>query len=237
MSVRGNSGFIGLDRRTGTVSGDTKGIVNRKQHFLERTNDRFLPYPTLFKDTFEDNTLDKWNVANDSINYWVTGTDITSGGDITGGTGSTGTYAAYITNDGTNSKYTDTTTQHSHIYFDVIFPSNATSVILDFDWFCDGESSFDYGYITLGPTSVTPTHSNANGETRYGGGAGNRFNDGYKAAAATDWQHDTITFTSSDPDWCTNCQRRIVFSWVNDGSVGAGRPSFCINDVILKYTI
>lgn len=43
MGIRGNSGFIGLDLRTGSLTGDTKGIVGRKQHFLERTNGRFEP--------------------------------------------------------------------------------------------------------------------------------------------------------------------------------------------------
>jgi len=43
MGIRGNSGFIGLDLRTGSSTGDTKGIVGRKQHFLERTDGRYDP--------------------------------------------------------------------------------------------------------------------------------------------------------------------------------------------------
>lgn len=43
MGIRGNSGFIGVDLRTGSLTGDTKGIVGRKQHFLERTDGRFEP--------------------------------------------------------------------------------------------------------------------------------------------------------------------------------------------------
>jgi len=43
MSIRGNSGFIDTDKRFGTTSGDTKGVVAREQHFLERTQGRFAP--------------------------------------------------------------------------------------------------------------------------------------------------------------------------------------------------
>lgn len=43
MSGRGNSGFLDVDKRFGTSSGDTKGIVSREQHFLERTQSRFSP--------------------------------------------------------------------------------------------------------------------------------------------------------------------------------------------------
>tara|TARA_Y100000385_G_C12834257_1_gene525931 strand:+ start:27 stop:710 length:684 start_codon:yes stop_codon:yes gene_type:complete len=43
MSIRGNSGFIDIDKRFGSSSGDTKGIVAREQHFLERTQGRFAP--------------------------------------------------------------------------------------------------------------------------------------------------------------------------------------------------
>jgi len=43
MSIRGNSGFIDVDKRFGSSTGDTKGIVAREQHFLERTQGRFSP--------------------------------------------------------------------------------------------------------------------------------------------------------------------------------------------------
>ena len=50
MSIRGNSGFIDTDKRFGSISGDTKGIIGREQHFLERTQGRFsnelIPAPT-----------------------------------------------------------------------------------------------------------------------------------------------------------------------------------------------
>ena len=56
MSIRGNSGFIDTDKRFGSSSGDTKGIIQREQHFLERTQGRFgsselePPTPTVWLD-------------------------------------------------------------------------------------------------------------------------------------------------------------------------------------------
>jgi len=55
MSIRGNSGFIDTDKRFGSPSGDTKGMIAREQHFLERTQGRFAsellpPTPTVWYD-------------------------------------------------------------------------------------------------------------------------------------------------------------------------------------------
>ena len=57
MSIRGNNGFIDIDRRFGSTTGDTKGITAREQHFLERTQGRFAvigdlqpPPPTVWYD-------------------------------------------------------------------------------------------------------------------------------------------------------------------------------------------
>ena len=55
MSIRGNSGFIDVDKRFGSSTGDTKGIIAREQHFLERTQGRFAgellpPTPTVWYD-------------------------------------------------------------------------------------------------------------------------------------------------------------------------------------------
>ena len=59
MSIRGNSGFIDVDKRFGTSTGDTKGTIGREQHFLERTQGRFSPElfpptPTVWYDPNSD---------------------------------------------------------------------------------------------------------------------------------------------------------------------------------------
>ena len=51
MSIRGNSGFIDVDKRFGASTGDTKGTIGREQHFLERTQGRFSPSGELFPPT------------------------------------------------------------------------------------------------------------------------------------------------------------------------------------------
>lgn len=44
MSVRGNSGYKVVDKRFGTKTLDTNGMISREQHYLERLNDRLKPY-------------------------------------------------------------------------------------------------------------------------------------------------------------------------------------------------
>lgn len=67
MSIRGNSGFIDIDKRFGSLTGDTKGVIGREQHFLERTQGRFsgklIPDPTAWFDAAENITLNGSNVS------------------------------------------------------------------------------------------------------------------------------------------------------------------------------
>jgi len=48
MGVRGNSGFLDVDKRfgDGTISGNTKGTISVDQQFLERTHGRMAPIIT-----------------------------------------------------------------------------------------------------------------------------------------------------------------------------------------------
>lgn len=78
MSNRGNSGFIDIDRRFGSDTGDTKGIVNREQHFLERTQGRLDPItegpggnPTFWVDA-------------DSLYITLAGSDVSNWADRSG---------------------------------------------------------------------------------------------------------------------------------------------------------
>jgi hypothetical protein len=41
MGIRGNAGFINIDKRFGNTEEDVKGSIQREQHFLERKNGRY----------------------------------------------------------------------------------------------------------------------------------------------------------------------------------------------------
>lgn len=276
--IKGNSGFLGLDKR-GQYSGDTVGSVSVQKHYLERRLGHFEPIipPTppagkiLFEDDFSTGDLSKWNVVNGSeASTWIVGTDVR---DSNGGTGNEGgsavtipsgqTYAAFVSNNGTNNYYDPSS--DVHMYFDVTIPLGATALTLTFDWMCFGERStsttaylnYDLGYIMMSPTTFTPAAGTKYDDEGTGsprswarliGGTtapnddGGRFTSdgaGSRDSGAQDvFVQETITITSTNPGttgtWCTNCDRRFSFSWMCDGSV-QDNPSFTVANVVLKY--
>jgi len=66
MSIRGNAANFNSDRRFGTTTQDTTGVIAREQHYLERTQGRFspelIPAPTAWFDAAENITLNGSNV-------------------------------------------------------------------------------------------------------------------------------------------------------------------------------
>lgn len=82
MSRRGNSGFIDRDKRFGdnTPSGDTKGIVEVQQHYLERTKGRFVP---LEDGVAIGGTPTVW-YNFDTANVTLTGSRVSSVDDLSG---------------------------------------------------------------------------------------------------------------------------------------------------------
>jgi len=243
-SVKGNSGYIGIDKRGEVASTGTTGSVSVRKQFLERRRGNLEPITPgggniLFEDDFEDGTLNKWTVANEggagtSKSDWVVGTAVSSSG---------GTQSAYISdNNGTNAQYYGSSQRDSHIYFDFDVPADATSLTLDFDWRCNGESSFDYGYINYWNTSSTPvagteytSTTDRLGASTYSG----RYNDSYKAGADLNWFHETVTIdgtTGNGPLFTPGTTQRIVVSWTNDSSV-ENNPGMCIDNIRLIYNV
>ena len=69
--IKGNSGYIGLDKRGEVASTGTTGSVSVRKHYLERKRGNFGPIvPTdpsvLFEDDFSSDDLSKWTVYNGS---------------------------------------------------------------------------------------------------------------------------------------------------------------------------
>lgn len=245
--IKGNSGFIGIDRRgeTGTTGGT--GSISVRKQFLERRRGNLAPITNgdpyvLFQDDFEDGTLNKWTALNGSPSnqpsYWVVGTTQNTSYPLVSG----GTYSAYITTDGTTFNYTNNS--DVFIYVDVYIPADATSLTLDFDWMCNGESSYDFGYVMFtDPTLTSPTNpvpaNNGNSGTYYATSyrvGPIRLNDSYKALADTEYVHETITIDSGDTYWAVGATRRLSFCFTSDGSL-TYNPGFGIDNVILRYNV
>ena len=156
---------------------------------------------------FEPNDDLGWDFSND-VNGWTYGTAISNDGS----------YAMYISDDGTSHSYTSTTS-YSFATRDVII-TDTGDYFISYDWICAGESSYDYGRAMIAPASAIIIPSSDNGITY--------------SSTPDDWLN--IGGTVSDirmnlsPTWNTYEEiinldtsrlglNTLVFFWRNDGSV------------------
>jgi hypothetical protein len=136
-----------------------------------------------------------------------------------------GTYSAYISNDaGTSNAYTSFggALDVSHVYIDILMPAATTDLVLQFDWICEGEVSFDYGQVHDIVTSTTPVANTELGATGLVGQT--QYNN----------QSTKATEQISLPIGEAGTTRRIVFSWRNDSSV-ENQPPMNIDNVKILY--
>jgi hypothetical protein len=162
---------------------------------------------------FETSTtflLNGWRDINGTqANQWYCGT---------GATGYTGARAAYIGTAATNNNYTVTSYSVVHFYRDIIFPAGQPNINLSFSWKGYGESGFDYVRVYLVPVT---TVLNA-GSTLFTGQIGNDYN------LSSSWQTASIMLPCS----AAGTTQRLVFTWINDGSIGT-MPAGAIDNVSL----
>jgi hypothetical protein len=168
-------------------------------------------------------------------NQWIVGTNQnnTSGG----------TFGVYVSSDGTTATYDVNSASISHFYKDFTFPSGDVTLNLIFDWKCQGENTagnavqYDYGTVVITDTTVTPTpgtevsttEATAGGNGRIGADDNNgKFNLGYGDTPGTTWNTESINLSSY-----AGQTKRIVFTWVNDGSVGA-TPGFIVDNIRIQ---
>ena len=170
-SIKGNGGYIGVDKRGEVSSSGSTGNISVRKHYLERRRGNLTPEPpttdVLFQDNFSSGDLSKWSVYNGSQNsQWVVG-DSTSclnenGDSQTIPSGST--FAAYLSDDnGVTNTYEDNTNAHMVFGFTIPDDVTITTLTLEFDWMCSGErgggvDSYDYGYLNyINPSTFTPS--------------------------------------------------------------------------------
>ena len=145
-SIKGNGGYIGVDKRGEVSSSGSTGNISVRKHYLERRRGNLTPEPpttdVLFQDNFSSGDLSKWSVYNGSQNsQWVVG-DSTSclnenGDSQTIPSGST--FAAYLSDDnGVTNTYEDNTNAHMVFGFTIPDDVTITTLTLEFDWMCSG---------------------------------------------------------------------------------------------------
>src|SRR5690349_20916698 len=66
--------------------------------------------------------------------------------------------SAYVSNDvaGATHNYDVVNGSMVHFYRDVTLPAGQTSLSYSYQWYCGGESTFDFWQVSIGPTSIVP---------------------------------------------------------------------------------
>lgn len=243
----GNSGYIGTDKRNESSSTGTTGNVSVKKHFLERQGGFFPPIEggsttgILYQEDWDDFVGGDWFQISDTTNNWL----------VSNADAATGSFAGLVvlTSD---SSYTYLDNQDVHLWVDVYIPPEVTDISLDFNWKCNGESQYDYGYVWITNTGDTLTavdrSSAADRAKRLGGDTSvgstltyyRRYNDTYNGAADTTWVAEpTMLLTSGGTQSTTTfdggTHNRFVFSFHSDTSIN-NNPPFGVDDIVWSYT-
>jgi hypothetical protein len=167
-----------------------------------------------FFDDFETD-FSKWVVENGTqINQWYQGTAVSDGGNLS---------AIVSNNGGISNTYSVSgfnVASRSHFYMDFEIPSaNPGDILLQFKWKGAGEAFLDILRVFLVETNVLPQAG-----TLLTGNIGTY-------SGNTNWQ--TVTYVIPAVNFGTT--KRLVFSWINNGSSGT-QPPIAIDDIYLGAT-
>ncbi|MDQ3050812.1 MAG: T9SS type A sorting domain-containing protein [Bacteroidota bacterium] len=137
----------------------------------------------------------------------------------TAATGFTGARAAYVGTAAINNTYDINAISRVHFYKDVVLPAGQPNITLSFSWKGFGEGNFDYIRVYMVSTATAITAGNLVATGQLGG----NFN------LSTNWQSGSVTFPCS----AAGTTQRLVFSWINDGSIGTF-PAGAIDNIRLQ---
>ncbi|WP_262148084.1 fibronectin type III domain-containing protein [Chryseobacterium foetidum] len=159
-----------------------------------------------------------FNTANDfgfvngnQTNKWAYGT----------ATGNTGSSIYISNNNGTANAYSTGSTSVVHAYRDISVPLGASVATFSFDWKALGEgfttTNYDYFKVWLVPATFNPTAGTqitaAAGRIQVGGNMNNQ-------TTWINYLNSTLNISSF-----SNSTMRLVFEWINDGSLGSQPPA------------
>ncbi|MDR0711612.1 MAG: YDG domain-containing protein, partial [Prevotellaceae bacterium] len=172
---------------------------------------------TILSETFEGGSgtsLSGWTFANGSqTNKWCVGT----------GTYYAGSRSAYITSSSPSSSsayaYNNSSRSVVHLYRDITVSSTVSDATLTFYYQVAGESGYDYLRVFLASASTTPAAGTPLSSTALG-----EFN------GSTTWQRASINLPAFSGTM------RLIFSWINDNSVGNNPPIAIDNIQITSST-
>lgn len=180
-----------------------------------------LEQPVIFneKGNSLDFTKNGWITVNDTTNKWFMGTGTTFSG---GGT------SIYISNDnGLTPSYDNTVSQVSHFYKDITFPKNLQSEVrLEFFWRSSGQTNLDFGRVYFAPTDVTPVAGTVLPSTHQIGLTNYQGVTQYTTANITIDKYNAV-----------DQNKRLIFTWSNNGDSLGTSPPFTIDSIRLSYYV
>lgn len=149
-----------------------------------------------------------WTVVNGAeTNQWYVGA---LGAD-------TGSNGAYISNDGgTTNAYTVNSTSRTHFYRDITVPPATSFLTLTFRVKVEGEGTtipYDYLRVNIATTAQTPVAGSLPPGTILE-------NVNLEGANFV-----TVTINLTQASVLSNTSFRLIFSWINDGSIGTQPPA------------
>src|SRR5690606_38430845 len=157
-----------------------------------------------------------WNATNNTTDGWVVGSAATP---------TTGANCAYVSSNGTNYAYSQTSS-YIHVYKDIVIPAGEPKLTLTFDWKCNSEfpssasSDWDNLKVFLVPSTTTfSTSSNPIGTQLAGPNALSGGNGNYNSSIAT-WNTESIQFGAVPGQ-----AYKLVFVFKSDGSYTTGDPA------------
>jgi hypothetical protein len=171
-----------------------------------------------FEDDFETGSFGvDWNIIQGGTNEWHVGTD----------TQKTGTYGAYVSDDGgtTNNYSSPGGGDHAcFAYLDIDIPGAASQrIVLEFDWRAQGSAGLtDQMRVYNAPTSFTPT-ADVIPATTYQLNE-NQYRD------RIGYSHEEIDLDLGG----AGTTRRIIFAWTNN-SFSDTQPPAAIDNVKIAY--
>lgn len=183
---------------------------NRTVTTISLSGSAYAPASLPFTETWESG-LGNWQIVNGTqTNKWYIGSVVAHNGSN----------SAFVSNDsGVSNAFTNTATSVVHMYQDVAFTSGNYEFNLSFWHKGQGESTYDGLKVYVVDTSVTPV-------------AGTQLSTGQIGAAwynlVADWTNIVIPLSNS----YAGTTKRLVFTWVNDSSLGA-QPPTALDDIEL----
>ncbi|MCO6146486.1 T9SS type A sorting domain-containing protein [Flavobacterium sp. NRK1] len=172
-------------------------------------------------------TANGWTASNSANNPWYVGS-VAAQGSLTGN-------VAYVSStSGTTHAYDNAAPCTNYFYRDITVPAGESKIQLSFNWYGQGESTWDLWQVFIAPTTITPvgvnTHPGSGATLVPAGISGATF------IGNGNLQGTSQTANYYLPSSLAGTTFRLIFSWKSDTSDGA-QPPAAIDNISLTSSL